>query len=382
MKNLYIVGASGSIGTQTLDIVRNNPFEFKVIGMSVGHNLDLAKKLILEFKPEIVCFRKEEDILDLDYNPKCVYGDEGLNEIASYHKYDNETFVNALVGIAGLLPTIYAIKAKKEICLANKETLVVAGDLIKSLVKEYGARLIPIDSEHSAILQCLQGEKKSDVKRLIITASGGSFRDKKRDELIGVTKNDALKHPNWSMGAKITIDSATMMNKGFEVIEAHYLFDMPYEKITTILHKQSIVHSLVEFNDGSIKALIGTSDMHSPISYALRYPSHNNLESSYLDLIGLSLDFKELSFDRYPCLSYAYMAAKKGGVYLAVLNASNEAAVRLFLNDKIEFLDIERIIYSYISDSKYERLEYNLENILTVSKNIMNEVDKKYGGTK
>ena len=180
--------------------------------------------------------------------------------------------------------------------------------------------------------------------------------------------------------AQILVDEGYI--KGFEVIEAHYLFDMPYEKISTILHKQSIVHSLVEFMDGSIKALIGTSDMHSPISYALRYPSHNNLESSYLDLIGLSLDFKELSFDRYPCLSYAYMAAKKGGVYLAVLNASNEAAVRLFLNDKIEFLDIERIIYSYISDSKYERLEYNLENILTVSKNIMNEVDKKYGGTK
>ena len=382
MKNLYIVGASGSIGTQTLDIVRNNKNEFRVIGMSVGHDLDLAKKLILEFKPEIVCFRKKEDILELDYNPKCVYGDEGLNELASYKKYDNETFVNALVGIAGLLPTIYAIKAKKEICLANKETLVVAGDLIKNLIKEYNVDLVPIDSEHSAILQCLQGEKREEVKRLIITASGGSFRDKKREELVGVTKNDALKHPNWSMGAKITIDSATMMNKGFEVIEAHYLFDFDYDKISTILHKQSIVHSLVEFKDGSIKALLGTSDMHNPISYALRYPSHNNLESSYLNMIGLKLDFDELSFDRYPCLSYAYLAAKKGGLYLAVLNAANEAAVRLFLNDKIEFLDIEKIIYSYISDSKYEKYEYNLDNILNVSKNIMDEILNKFGGEK
>ena len=380
MKNLYIVGASGSIGTQTLDIVRGNANEFRVIGMSVGHDLALAKKLILEFKPEIICFRKKEDIISFDYNPICVYGDDGLNEVAAYHKYENETFVNALVGISGLLPTIHAIKAKKEICLANKETLVVAGDLIKKLIKENNCDLVPIDSEHSAILQCLQGEKKDDVKRLIITASGGSFRDKKREELANVTKADALKHPNWSMGAKITIDSATMMNKGFEVIEAHYLFDFDYDKISTVLHKQSIVHSLVEFKDGSIKALLGTSDMHNPISYALRYPSHNKLESSYLDLIGLNLSFEELSFDRYPCLSYAYMAASKGGLYLAVLNAANEAAVRLFLNDKIKFLDIEKIIYSYISDDKYQKYEYNLDNILTVSKNIMEEIYNKFGG--
>ena len=379
MKNLYIVGACGSIGRQTLDIVRNSKDEFKVIGMSVGSNLELSFALIEEFKPEVVCFRKKIDV-KLSYNPIIVYGDEGLDYLASYSKYENETFVNALVGISGLRPTVCAIKAHKEICLANKETLVVAGDIIKDLVKEYNVPLIPIDSEHSAILQCLTGEKKEEVKRLIITASGGSFRDKKREELIGVKKEEALAHPNWKMGSKITIDSATMMNKGFEVIEAHYLFDMPYEKIDTILHRQSIVHSMVEYNDGTIKAEVGTSDMHTPISYALRYPSHNNLESDNLNLFGLNLTFEELSHDRYPCLQYAYDAAKKGSIYLSVLNAANEAAVALFLHDKIEFLDIEKIIYNEISDPKYAKISYNLENVISLSKEIIDKIINNYGG--
>ena len=379
MKNLYIVGACGSIGRQTLDIVRNSKDEFKVIGMSVGSNLELSFALIEEFKPEVVCFRKKIDT-KLSYNPIIVYGDEGLDYLASYSKYENETFVNALVGISGLRPTVCAIKAHKEICLANKETLVVAGDIIKDLVKKYNVSLIPIDSEHSAILQCLTGEKKEEVKRLIITASGGSFRDKKREELIGVKKEEALAHPNWKMGSKITIDSATMMNKGFEVIEAHYLFDMPYEKIDTILHRQSIVHSMVEYNDGTIKAEVGTSDMHTPISYALRYPSHNNLESDNLNLFGLNLTFEELSHDRYPCLQYAYDAAKKGSIYLSVLNAANEAAVALFLHDKIEFLDIEKIIYNEISNPKYAKISYNLENVISLSKEIIDKIINNYGG--
>ena len=379
MKNLYIVGACGSIGRQTLDIVRNSKDEFKVIGMSVGSNLELSFALIEEFKPEVVCFRKKIDT-KLSYNPIIVYGDEGLDYLASYSKYENETFVNALVGISGLRPTVCAIKAHKEICLANKETLVVAGDIIKDLVKKYNVPLIPIDSEHSAILQCLTGEKKEEVKRLIITASGGSFRDKKREELIGVKKEETLAHPNWKMGSKITIDSATMMNKGFEVIEAHYLFDMPYEKIDTILHRQSIVHSMVEYNDGTIKAEVGTSDMHTPISYALRYPSHNNLESDNLNLFGLNLTFEELSHDRYPCLQYAYDAAKKGSIYLSVLNAANEAAVALFLHDKIEFLDIEKIIYNEISNPKYAKISYNLENVISLSKEIIDKIINNYGG--
>lgn len=379
MKNIYLLGACGSIGTQALDIIRDNKNEFRLIGMSVGSNLELAKSLILEFKPEIVCFRKKEHIFKLPYEAKIVYGDDGLLEISKYHKYEDEILINALVGISGLLPTVEAIKARKTICLANKETLVVAGDIINSMIKEYNVDLIPIDSEHSAIAQCLIGEKKNEVKRLIITASGGSFRDKQRNELIGVTKKQALAHPNWSMGAKITIDSATMMNKGFEVIEAHYLFDIPYNKIDTILHKQSIVHSLVEFNDGTIKAQLGTADMHIPISYALNYPSHSLMASEELNLFNLSLDFKELSTKRYPCLGYAYEAANKGGVYLAVLNAANEAAVYLFLNDYIEFLEIEKIIDLEIHNNDYLNIEYNLENIIALSNDIIKKILLRYG---
>ena len=380
MKYLYIVGSCGSIGTQTLDIVRENSSDYKVIGMSVGSNLELAEKLINEFKPELVCFRKKEHIslIHLEYNPIIVFGDLGLLEVAKYHKYNNEIFVNALVGMSGLMPTVEAIKTKKDICLANKETLVVAGDIINQMVKDYNVSLIPIDSEHSAILQCLQGEQKEDVKRLIITASGGSFRDKKREELVNVTKEMALNHPNWKMGQKITIDSATMMNKGFEVIEAHYLFNLPYEKIDTILHPGSIVHSLVEFNDGTIKAELGTADMHTPIAYALRYPNHDLMASHNLNLFGLNLKFEELSFERFPCLKYAYLAASKKGIYLTALNAANEAAVYLFLNDKIKFLDIEEIIYNEISKPIYENIEYNLENIVYYSKKIMQEIIEKY----
>jgi len=377
MKNLYIVGALGSIGMQTLDIVRNNKDEFKVIGLSLGRNLDLAKEVIEEFKPEIISFREKND-LSFSYNPIIYYGDEGLLEVSKYHKYDNEVFVNALVGISGLMPTVYAIKSRKTICLANKETLVVAGDIIKSLVKEYNVPLIPIDSEHSAILQCIQGESHNEIKRLIITASGGSFRDKSRKELVNVTKEEALKHPNWKMGSKITIDSATMMNKGFEIIEAHYLFDIPYNKIEAILHRESIVHSMVEFNDGTIKAELGVSDMRTPIAYALRYPSHSSMESNRLDLLNLNLHFEKLSFERFPCLNFAYLASKLGGIYYAVLNAANEAAVHLFLNDKIKFLEIENIIYKEITNPKYQNIEYNLENVIKTSYEIIDKIVKEY----
>ncbi len=378
MKYVYILGALGSIGMQTLEVIRENKDEFKVIGLSLGRNLDLAKEICEEFKPEIISLREKKEF-KLSYDPIITYGDEGLLEVAKYHKYDNEVLVNALVGMSGLLPTVYAIKAKKNLALANKETLVVAGDIIKSLIKEYKVELTPIDSEHSAILECLKGEDKKEIKRLIITASGGSFRNKKREELINVTKKDALSHPNWSMGEKITIDSATMMNKGFEIIEAHYLFDVPYDKITPILHPQSIIHSMVEYNDGTIKASLGPTSMMIPIKYALRYPSHEGVTNAgYLDLIGLNLTFNELSEERYPCLKYAYYAAKKGGIYYAVLNASNEAAVKLFLEEKISFLDIERIIEKEINNPIYEKYEYNLENIIEVSKNIIKNILGRY----
>lgn len=379
MKNLYILGSCGSIGTQTLDIVRNNS-DYGVIGLSVGSNLELAKKIILEFKPEIVCFRKQEHIFSIDYNPIIVYGDSGLLEVAKYHRYANEWLVNALVGVSGLEPTVEAIKSKKNIALANKETLVVAGDIINNLVKEYDVELLPIDSEHSAILQCLRGERYNDISKLIITASGGSFRNKSRDELECVTVEDALKHPNWSMGAKITIDSATMMNKGFEIIEAHYLFDIGYDKIEAIYHPESIVHSLVEFNDGSIKAQVGISDMRIPISYALAYPKHLSLNLNKLDLKGVKLHFNELSFERFPCLKYAYDSALKGGLYLAVLNSANEAAVHLFLNKKISFLEIENIISKQIYSDKYERSYIpSLKERIEVGKEVYKNILKEYG---
>ena len=381
MKNLYILGSCGSIGTQTLDIVRKNPNEFRVIGMSLGSNLELARSLVEEFKPEIICFRKEEHKLELSYSPIVTYGDNGLLEIARYSKYSNEWLVNALVGISGLMPTVEAIKNHKDIALANKETLVVAGDIINKLIKEYNVSLLPIDSEHSAILQCIIGEKHQDIDRLIITASGGSFRDLSKAELEHVSVSDALKHPNWSMGPKITIDSATMMNKGFEVIEAHYLFNIDYNKIDTVLHRGSIVHSMVMFNDGSIKAQLGISDMRIPISYALFYPRHERIDLPKLNLLNLNLSFEELSKLRYPCLDYAYRALDKGGLYLAVLNASNEAAVYLFLNGKISFLEIEHIIEREITNDIYDRSYIpSLEERVEISKVVYQKILRKYGG--
>lgn len=380
MKYLYILGSTGSIGTQTLDIVRNQKDDFKVVGMSIGgSNLELGYQLIEEFKPEIVCFRKKEHMKDFSYGPILVYGYEGLNQISEYHKYENEWLINALVGVSGLLPTVKAIKTGKNIALANKETLVVGGDIINELVNEYNVKLLPIDSEHSAILECLVGENKREVNKLIITASGGSFRNLSRKELENVSVEDALKHPNWKMGPKITIDSATMMNKGFEVIEAYYLFNIDYNNIEVVLHPESIVHSMVEFNDGSIKAELGPTDMHRPIAYALNYPMHTKLNSNF-SMIGLSLNFKELSINRYPCLGYAFDALKKGGLYLAALNASNEAAVYLFLNGKIAFLEIEKIIYKEINSSEYERSYIpSLEERLKVSKDIYNKILLEYG---
>ena len=380
MKYLYILGSTGSIGTQTLDIVRNQPNDFKVVGMSVGgSNIELGYKLIEEFKPEIVCFRKKEHMKEFSYGPILVYGDEGLNSVSEYNKYENEWLVNSLVGVSGLLPTVKAIENGKNILLANKETLVVGGDIINELLGKHNVKLLPIDSEHSAILECLTGENPKEINKLIITASGGSFRHLDRDQLENVSVEDALNHPNWKMGAKITIDSATMMNKGFEVIEACYLFNVDVNKIEVLLHPESIVHSMVEFNDGSIKAELGKTDMHRPIAYALNYPNHIRLENDF-SLIGISLNFKQMSLERFPCLGYAIDAYRKGGLYLAALNASNEAAVYLFLNKKISFLEIEKIIYKEINNSSYERNYIpSLEERLKVSKEIYEKILLEYG---
>lgn len=378
MIDLYILGASGSIGRQTIDIVKRYPNKFRVVAMSLGHDLALASNLVEVVKPSLICLRNKTDFIKTD--AKVCYGDEGLLEIASYKASSNEAvLVNALVGSSGLKPTIRAIECGKNIALANKETLVMAGYIINSLVKKYKVKLHPIDSEHNAIWQCIKGEKKAQIKRLIITASGGSFRDKTREELENVTKADALKHPNWSMGAKITIDSATMMNKGFEVIEAHHLFNMPYDKISTVLHKESIVHSLVEYNDLSIKALLGTPDMRLPILYALSYPNHLRIKDlNSLILEGKTLSFAKLDEKRYPLLKAAYDSGIKGGLYPTVLNASNEAAVKLFLEDKIKFLDIEKIVFEYLSKD-YSNIPYNIDNIINLDKEIQKEILEKYG---
>ena len=336
MKKIILLGANGSIGTQTLDVIKDK--EFKVVGMSVGHDLELAKKNIAEFNPEIVCTRTFNDMLELqkEFNMKIVYGDEGLIEVATYMPNEEILLVVALVGSIGLVPTVKAIEIGRNIALANKETLVMAGDIVMDLAKKHHVTIFPIDSEHSAIYQSLVGENKEDIKRLIITASGGSFRNLSREELLNVTLSDALKHPNWQMGAKITIDSSTIMNKGFEVIEAHHLFDIPYEKIDTILHPESIIHSMVEFKDSSIKAQMGVSDMRIPILYALTYPNRVVYDNN-LSLINRNLTFKELSFERFPCLKMAYEAGMKGNIYPTVLNASNEAAVQLFQQGKISY---------------------------------------------
>lgn len=348
MKKISLLGATGSIGRQTMEIVRENRHLFEVVAFSSGTNIELTREYIKEFSPSLVSVKNKEDYeaLKSEFSTiSFVYGEEGLVEVAVHP--ESELVVNAVIGSVGLYPTLKAIMMKKDIALANKETLVTAGHLVMDAAKEYGVSILPVDSEHSAIFQALQGEKEKNIERLIITASGGSFRDYSRDQLKGVTVSQALNHPNWSMGAKITIDSATMMNKGLEVIEAHWLFNMPYEKISVLQHKESIIHSMIEFFDGSIIGQLGTPDMKGPISYALMYPERlQNASKERLDLAKIAtLHFQEMSFERFPCLKYAYDAGKVGGTMPTVLNAANEKAVELFLNEKISFLQIESLIY-------------------------------------
>ncbi|MCM3689879.1 1-deoxy-D-xylulose-5-phosphate reductoisomerase [Neobacillus niacini] len=371
MKKISILGATGSIGTQTLDILREHPSEFKLVSISIGKNLDLARKMILEFQPELVSVQEYQDCITLKAefpSIKFTYGVEGLVEVAVFPSAD--ILVNAVIGSVGLNPTLQAIEAGKTIAIANKETLVTAGHLVMEAAEKNGVALLPVDSEHSAIYQCLQGEKEKNIERLILTASGGSFRDRTRKELEGVTVREALNHPNWSMGAKITIDSATMMNKGLEVIEAHWLYNMPYEKIDVLLHKESIIHSMVEFHDSSIIAQLGTPDMRVPIQYALTYPDRLPLTSSQrLDLAKIAqLHFQEMDVNRFRCMQFAYEAGKLGGTMPTVLNAANEVAVAAFLNEKINFLQIEDMI---------EKALNKHELIKNPDLSIIQEVDKE-----
>ncbi|MCO0596854.1 1-deoxy-D-xylulose-5-phosphate reductoisomerase [Peribacillus butanolivorans] len=350
MKYISLLGATGSIGQQTADVVRAHPDQFKIVALSAGKNIELVRTYIQEFEPKLVSVQTKEDyhLLKSEFFSKkdieFMYGDEGLTAVAVY---DQATIlVNAVIGSVGLYPTLQAIKAKKDIAIANKETLVTAGHLVINEAKKAGVRLLPVDSEHSAIFQALQGEKEKNIERLVITASGGSFRDRTREELKGVTVEEALNHPNWSMGAKITIDSASMMNKGLEVIEAHWLFDLPYDKIDVLLHRESIIHSMVEFHDSSVIAQLGTPDMRVPIQYALTYPDRLPLVGrKRLNLADAGkLHFSDMDFTRYPCLQFAYKAGKMGGTMTTVLNAANEAAVAAFLSGKVSFLEIETLI--------------------------------------
>lgn len=347
MKRISLLGATGSIGIQTLDVIREHPEEFKLVAMSAGKNLELTRKIIKEFQPELISVQEKDDAERLKSEfPKgnIVYGMEGLEEVAVFHTAD--TLVNAVLGSVGLRPTLQAIRSGKTIAIANKETLVTAGHIVMEEAKRHKVSILPVDSEHSAIFQALQGEKEKNIERLILTASGGSFRDRSRDELQGVTKADALNHPNWSMGAKITIDSATMMNKGLEVIEAHWLFALPYNRISVLLHRESIIHSMVEFHDTSIMAQLGTPDMKVPIQYALTYPDRLPLISGKrLNLAEVGrLHFSEMDFSRFRCLKFAFDAGRAGGTMPTVMNAANEEAVAAFLNDRITFLQIEDLI--------------------------------------
>ena len=347
MKNICLLGASGSIGTQTVDVISRYPKLFNLVAVSVNKSIDYLEYLVNKF-PSIkyVCIGKldlYDEFKDKYPNITCFYGDEGLNEIATVK--ETNYVVNALVGFKGLMPTILAIRNKKNIGLANKETLVACGHIINKELKENNVKLYPIDSEHSAIFQCLKGENKKNVEKLILTASGGSFRDKNRDELNNVNLEEALNHPNWKMGTKITIDSATMVNKGLEIIEAHWLFNMPYDKIDVVIHKESIIHSMIQTKDGAVKAQLGTPDMRIPIMYALSYPNRLKIDTERLDFSKIStMNFKSVDINRYPAIKLAYEAGRKEGSMPTVFNASNEVAVDAFINKKLRFILIEEVI--------------------------------------
>ncbi|WP_373598080.1 1-deoxy-D-xylulose-5-phosphate reductoisomerase [Paraclostridium bifermentans] len=345
MKKISILGSTGSIGTQTLDVVRKNRDKFEVVAISANSSINLLLEQIKEFKPKYVAVYNEESAKALksmipnDIKIEVLSGMDGLVAISSLDEID--VLLTAIVGMIGLVPTLEAIKNGKTIALANKETLVTAGQLVMDEAKKRNVSILPVDSEHSAIFQCLNGENNKEIDSIILTASGGPFRGKSKEELVNVTKNEALKHPNWSMGRKISIDSSTLMNKGLEVIEAKWLFDVEADKIDVVVHPQSIIHSMVQFVDSSIIAQMGCPDMKLPIQYALTYPERLLNDFERLDFSKLSsLTFEKPDLETFPCLKLAYDSLKMGGTYSAVLNAANEVLVNEFLEDKIKFYDI------------------------------------------
>lgn len=362
MKNISILGSTGSIGTQTLDVVRKNKEKFNILGLSGNTNIDLLEKQIEEFNPTLVAVMNEEKALELknrlkDDKTKVVHGLDGLTAVATLEKVD--VVVTSVVGMIGLVPTIKAIESKKDIALANKETLVTAGEIVMKKAKENGVSILPVDSEHSAIFQSLMGYKNEDIGRIILTASGGPFRGLKKEALENVTVKEALKHPKWNMGKKISIDSATLMNKGLEVIEAKWLFDLDENQIDVVIHPQSIIHSMVEYKDHSVISQMGNPDMRVPIQYALTYPERIKNDYEKLDLVKISaLTFEEPDIETFPCLQLAYEALRIGGSMPTVLNAANEVLVELFIQEKISFYDIPRMIELCL---KKHDVEYDLD---------------------
>ncbi|AYE33075.1 1-deoxy-D-xylulose-5-phosphate reductoisomerase [Clostridium septicum] len=385
MKNISILGATGSIGTQTLDVIRESNGDIKLIGVTANSSVDKMKEIIEEFKPKYVAMMDKASAKKIkEYTLKnfldiiVLEGMEGLEEIASLEEID--MVVTSVVGMIGLKPTIKAIEARKDIALANKETLVVAGEIVMKKAKEMGVEILPVDSEHSAIFQALSGYTEKDINKIILTASGGPFRGKKIDDLKNVTVNDALKHPKWNMGKKISIDSATLMNKGLEVIEAHFLFNCPYENIEVVVHKQSIIHSMVEYKDASIIAQLGSADMRLPIQYAINKRERKAQIAKTISFSKIKeLTFEEPDIETFKCLKLAYEAGKEGGLATTILNGANEEAVALLLEEKIQFLQIADIIeecMQYFEKEKYKEL--NLDNIIILDKKVREYIRGKW----
>lgn len=378
MKKIAILGSTGSIGTQTLEVVRNNK-DIEVAGLAAGSNITLLEKQAREFRPKKVCVWSKEKAKELsirlkDTEIQVLSGMEGLLEIAEMK--ESQILVTALMGMIGIRPTIAAIRAGKDIALANKETLVTAGHLIMPLAKEYKVRILPVDSEHSAVFQALNGEDANKINKILLTASGGPFRGKKREELEHILPEDALKHPNWTMGKKITIDSSTLVNKGLEVMEAKWLFDVDLDRIQVVVHPQSIIHSMVEFADGGIIAQLGTPDMRLPIQYALYYPSRKYLQGDRLDFAGLSsLTFEKPDLDTFIGLRLAFEASKTGGSMPTVYNAANELAVSKFLEGKIKYLQITELIEACMEEHRVIKSP-SVDEILEVEQNTYEFIKK------
>ena len=380
MMKISILGSTGSIGTQTLEVV-DEQRDIEVVAMSCGSNLKLLEKQIRKYHPKLVSVWKEEDakslrtlIADLDVD--VLYGMDGLIAAATYE--EAETVVTAIVGMLGIQPTIAAIKAHKKIALANKETLVTAGHIIMPLAEEYGVKILPVDSEHSAIFQSLQGNANNKISKILLTASGGPFRGKTREELLNIQVEDALKHPNWEMGRKITIDSSTLINKGLEVIEAKWLFGVDLDQIQVVVHPQSIIHSAVEYEDGAVIAQLGTADMRLPIQYALYYPQRRSLSGKRLDLFELAnISFEKPDMDTFRGLAFAFDAMKQGGNIPTIFNAANEKAVALFLDRKIKYLEILDIIEAAMKECKYVAAP-TVEQILETEQEVYDYIGSRW----